>query len=65
MQGYRQNGSDYAGGQVTGLWGCGAFGGNAEIKTMSFSGVPLRFAGVPLVLVCELVNCCPHLLSPS
>ncbi|KAG8910580.1 hypothetical protein FRC00_007953 [Tulasnella sp. 408] len=35
---------------TTGLWGCGAFGGNDEVKTMiqwcaaAFAGVPLRFS---------------------
>lgn len=35
---------------ATGLWGCGAFGGNDEVKTMiqwcaaAFAGVPLSFA---------------------
>lgn len=35
---------------ATGLWGCGAFGGNEEVKTMiqwcaaAFAGVPLSFA---------------------
>lgn len=38
---------------VTGLWGCGAFGGNPEVKTIiqwcsaSLAGVPLRFIYEP------------------
>ncbi|KAF7984402.1 hypothetical protein HWV62_14442 [Athelia sp. TMB] len=40
---------------VTGLWGCGAFGGNAEIKTI-IQWCAASAAGVPLKFVCELTK---------
>ena len=44
---------------VTGLWGCGAFGGNKEIKTL-IQWCAASMANVPLTFVCEAVECiCP------
>lgn len=40
---------------VTGLWGCGAFCGNSEIKTI-IQWCAASMAGVPLVFVCESVG---------
>jgi poly(ADP-ribose) glycohydrolase len=40
---------------ITGLWGCGAFGGNAEIKAI-IQWCAASIAGVPLVFVCESVS---------
>jgi poly(ADP-ribose) glycohydrolase len=40
---------------VTGLWGCGAFGGNVDIKTI-IQWCAASIAGVPLVFVCESVG---------
>jgi poly(ADP-ribose) glycohydrolase len=37
---------------VTGLWGCGAFGGNAEVKTM-LQWCAASLAAIPLRLICE------------
>ena len=40
---------------VTGLWGCRAFGGNKEIKTV-IQWCAMSLAGVPLTFVCEAVS---------
>jgi poly(ADP-ribose) glycohydrolase len=40
---------------VTGLWGCRAFGGNKEIKTL-IQWCAASVAGVPLVFICEEVS---------
>jgi poly(ADP-ribose) glycohydrolase len=40
---------------VTGLWGCGSFGGNAEIKII-IQWCAASIAGVPLIFVCESVG---------
>lgn len=37
---------------VTGLWGCGAFGGNKEVKTL-IQWCAASLAGVPLCFVCS------------
>ncbi|KZP22543.1 poly glycohydrolase isoform [Athelia psychrophila] len=40
---------------VTGLWGCGAFGGNAEVKTV-VQWCAASAARVPIKFVCESTN---------
>jgi poly(ADP-ribose) glycohydrolase len=40
---------------VTGLWGCRAFGGNKEIKTV-IQWCAASLADVPLAFVCEAVS---------